>query len=78
MAHYLINTNVVKLECKSRARSAIARGIDPVTGRTIYEVEREDIGWFVLFENSHEWLFLGFEKPQLEIGQQVTIRIEPK
>lgn len=78
MTNYLIDTSVVKLEKKSRARSAVITGKDPNTGKNIYEIEREDIGWFVLLENSHEWLFLGFEEPTLKVGQSVTIRLEPK
>lgn len=78
MTHYSIETNVVKLEQKTRARAAVAIGKDPNTGKNIYQVETENIGWFVLFENSHEWLFLGFEKPNLTVGQGVKIRIEPK
>lgn len=74
---YLIDTSVVKLEKKSRARNAIITGKD-ADGKNIYEIEREDIGWFVLLENSHEWLFLGFDEPALKVGQSVTIRIEPK
>jgi hypothetical protein len=78
VTHYLIDTIVVKLEQKTRAKAAVPIGKNPETGKTIYEIEREDIGWFVLLQHIHEWLFLGFQEPDLEVGQQVTIRIEPK
>jgi hypothetical protein len=78
MTHYLINTDVVKIERKSRAKSMNVIGKDPETGKNIYEIEREDMGWFVLLKNSHEWLFLGYQEPKLQPGQQVTVRIEPR
>lgn len=78
MTHYLIDTEVVDIQRKSRARAAVPVGKDPATGKSIYEIEREDIGWFVLLKNSHEWLFLGFQEPKLTPGQKVTIRIQPK
>lgn len=78
MTHYVIQTIVAKLERKSRAKRAVAVGKDPNTGKNIYEIEREDIGWFVQFQGSDESNFLGFDKPELEVGQSVILRIEPK
>lgn len=78
MTHYLINTEVVDIQRKSRARAAVVVGKDQETGKNIYEIDREDVGWFVLLKNSHEWLFLGFDEPKLKPGQQVIVRIEPK
>lgn len=77
MTHYVIDATVVKLEKKTRAKQMVVIGSDPETGKNIYEIEREDIGWFVLLQHSHEWLFLGFQEPKLKIGQAVKIRIEP-
>lgn len=77
MSHYLIHTRVAKLEEKTEAVRAVINGKDD-NGRNIYDIERKSVGWFVLFEGSHEWNFLGFEKPNLQEGQKVTIRIEPK
>ena len=78
MSHYLISTSVAKIEEKTEAVRAVVTGKDPLTGRNIYEIERKTIGWFVQFEGSHEYTFLGFEKPNLQIGQKITIRIEPQ
>lgn len=78
MNHYLINATVAKLEEKSRASRAVVVGKDSMTGKNIYEIERENIGWFVQFVGSDESNFLGFEKPDLQVGQQVKIRIEPQ
>lgn len=35
----------------------------------------ESLGWFVLFDGSHEKLFLGHEKPNIKVGQKATIQI---
>lgn len=78
MSHYLIHTTVAKVEEKSRAARAIVVGVDANTGRNIYEIERENIGWFVQFQGSDESNFLGFDKPNLQPGQKVLIRIEPQ
>jgi hypothetical protein len=78
MTHYLINATVAKLEEKSRAARSIVTGVNPETGKKIYEIEHENIGWFVQFEGSDESNFLGFDKPDLTVGQKVLIRIEPQ
>lgn len=38
--------------------------------------EKKSIGWFIWFEGSRERIFLGPEKPNLEIGDRVKISIE--
>ncbi len=78
MSHYIIHARVAKLEEKTEAVRAVVTGKDPGTGKNIYEIERKNIGWFVLFEGSNEWKFLGNEKPNLQVGQKVKIRIEPE
>lgn len=74
--HYLIETIVIKLEEKSRAVRAIVTGKDPATGKNIYEIERENIGWYVQFQGSDESNFIGFEKPDLKVGQKVLISLD--
>lgn len=45
-----------------------------VNGEAI--VEKQDLGWYVLFEGSHEKLFLGWDRPELSAGDKVKILIE--
>jgi len=35
----------------------------------------DSLGWFVGLENSYEFLHVGYEKPNIEIGDIATIRI---
>lgn len=65
-----IPTRVKKVEQKKR----LSRAWKDSTGQT--QTEEEDLGWAVLFEGSLEWLFIGHEKPDLEVGDPVTITIE--
>lgn len=37
---------------------------------------RRSCGWYVNFEHSHEALYLGAEKPVLEVGDKVKITFE--
>jgi len=34
------------------------------------------IGWFVNFENSHESLFFGYDRPDFAIGEPIKITFE--
>lgn len=45
-----------------------------VAGLKQVQVDGE-LGWFVLFEGSHEYLGLGEDKPEVEVGDTATIRI---
>jgi hypothetical protein len=65
-----IPTRVKKIEHKKR----LAKAWKDSAGN-VFTVE-EDLGWAVLFEGSLEWLFIGREKPDLEVGDPVTIIIE--
>lgn len=38
-------------------------------------IEREDLGWFVLLEGSHERIYVGEEVPQLRTGDEVVVII---
>lgn len=66
---YVIPTRVKLVEEVYRVVRADKRGDDVV-------VVRENLGWSVLFEGSHERLFLGYEKPDLQAGDPVRITIE--
>lgn len=69
---YRIPTKVVKLENKKQVLSA--RIVDEAT-----VTEVMDLGWFVLFEGSQEFLYIGANKPEdLRPGTEVDIIIEPK
>lgn len=45
-----------------------------VDGQAI--IDKINLGWYVLFEGSHEKLFLGEDRPQLSAGDKVKILIE--
>lgn len=77
MTTYVIPAKIAKIEQKSEAVAAVPNGKNE-QGKIIYNIERQDLGWFILMEGSHEYLFLGKEKPDLQVGQEVTIRIEPR
>lgn len=71
MVDYIIRTRVVKVEKKSQVLRARKIGDN--------DIEREivDLGWFVLFEHSYEYLFIGHEEPtDLFAGKKVRIRLE--
>jgi len=43
----------------------------------VWEIQREDLGWFVLMEGSHEMIFVGKEKPDdLKIGQTIEVTLK--
>jgi hypothetical protein len=71
--NYVIRAKVIKVERKSRALRAI---MNKETKEAV--VEREDLGWFVRFEGSHEGLYLGHDEPTLKAGQWCTLTIEPE
>lgn len=66
MTRYRIRTRVVNVVRKDQLVSVSKDG-NKIT---------ENLGWFVLFENSYEYISFGFEKPELVNGQGVTITIE--
>jgi hypothetical protein len=39
-------------------------------------VEKEDRGWFILFEGSHEMIYVGMECPEIKPGQHAIVTIE--
>jgi hypothetical protein len=39
-------------------------------------VEKEDLGWFILFEGSHEMIHMGMECPEIKLGQLAIVTIE--
>jgi hypothetical protein len=72
---YKIRSRVTDLQHKTRAVSG--RKHPTIENEVI--IEREDIGWFVTFENSHESLFMGMEEPKdLQPDTEVDIIIRPR
>ena len=70
----VIKTKVRELEFKTRA----VKAYKPDPKKDDITVEREDLGWFVLFENSYESLFVGKDKPDnFEVGTEVDIILRP-
>ena len=47
---------------------------DQATGE--WKQDIRDLGWFVLFDGSHEKMHFGSEKPHLEVGDKIKITIE--
>lgn len=68
MIVYVIPSVIEKIEEKQQIVSTTKDG----------ETSIEKLGWFVLLQGSSEMLFLGMEKPDLEKGQNVNIKIEPR
>jgi hypothetical protein len=66
---YIIKTRVVKVERKELVVRAYKIGDE------VFQ-DKENLGWFVLLEHSHEYLYLGQEQPDLVVGQKIRIRIE--
>ena len=62
------SAKVLAIEEKFRQDYVSGTGAD-----TIYN--SVSLGWFVLYEGSYEALFAGTEKPDLAVGDTVTIRI---
>lgn len=66
----VIRTKVAKLQ----ELTENLRGYkNKVTGETV--IETKNLGWFVRFEGSQEWLFAGTEKPDVSVGDEVSISI---
>jgi hypothetical protein len=43
----------------------------------VWEVRREDMGWFILMEGSHEMIYVGKDKPNdLKIGQMIEVTLK--
>ena len=72
MEHYRIRTRVQKIEEKRHVVS-VTKGDDGE-----FKKSEVNLGWFVTFEGSHESLGFGDTKPQLQVGQQVSIVIIPE
>lgn len=60
---YIFYTRVAKIEQRKQLIRVDKDG-------TIHE---RDLGWFILYEGSHEMLFLGTEKPSFEVGDEIEI-----
>lgn len=71
MTHYLISTRVVSVTEHFVKNHISGAGAD-ATFKSI------SIGYFAIFEGSHEAIFLGDEKPGLVAGDEVEILIRKK
>ena len=68
---YKFKTKVQKVERMQKLAKAWHDGEEIKT-------EYQDLGWYVLLEGSNECLHVGMEKPELEVGQSVTVAIVPE
>lgn len=73
---YVIRTHVVNIERKRMALKSVPNGKVDEKGNAKYDIEYEDLGWFVTFDGSHEAMSIGKDDPLLKKGQLVTITIE--
>lgn len=72
---YKISTRVRALEMKTM----IVRTYKDPTDANKILTDTKPMGWFVLFEESYESLYVGHERPlDLEPGTEVEIIINPK
>ena len=66
---YVTYTRVEKLEQKFESKYVSGVGKDTVLASI-------DLGWFVLYEGSHEFLFIGPTKPEFEVGDRIKLTQE--
>lgn len=65
---FIIHTSVESIERMDRISSVSKEGVPVMV----------DLGWFVLFQGSHERLYVGTENPGLAKGDEVEITIRKK
>jgi len=65
---YIINTTVADVEHRFQRLHVAGHGPDSI-------FKTQSVGWFVLFEGSHESLYMGQDFPNLTTGDAVEIRI---
>jgi hypothetical protein len=70
MSHRIsFKSTVRRLELKQRLVRAWKEGDDVQT-------EYQELGWYILLDGSHEYLYVGEDKPiGFEIGKLVTVEI---
>lgn len=73
---YKIKAKVMGLEEKREVLGSYPTGERDVNGKMLYAPKYRDMGWYISLSGSHESLFLGTEKPNLRVGQDVWIKIE--
>jgi hypothetical protein len=69
--NYIVQTRVVSVTNEDEI-IRVVKG----TGKGEWVQEKVNVGWFVLFEGSHEKLFFGKDQPYLKEGDLVKITIE--
>ncbi len=70
---YVIKTEVVNVEEKSRVVSAVVVDRNLPTQRI--DSERESLGWFVTVTGGASFR-LGSKRPELEVGDKIKVSIE--
>lgn len=75
---YTIQTKVQKIVEEKRLLRSVKTGEKDSDGKEIIRNDYDSRGWFVLFEDSHEMIGLGAEKPDMVVGQPVEIIIIPR
>jgi hypothetical protein len=70
--HYVIRTYVENVSEQFRVLE-IRKDPENTTNSL---VKREPLGWFIRLRGSQEQLHVGWEKPDLQIGDEVKITIE--
>ncbi len=69
MTRYTFLVPITKLENKTE--EVWVSGVGPnAVFRTV------NLGWFVLFEGSHEMIFLGPDQPKWQVGDKIKITME--
>jgi len=73
-------TTVKDISKRSRAMGAVKVGeVIAMDGSKspVWEVQREDLGWFILMEGSHEMIYVGQDKPNdIKIGQAIEVTLK--
>lgn len=68
VVRYVIHTKVI--DVRERIREQFIWGSNPVA------FEKVSLGYFALFEGSHEALHLGYEPPEIAVGDTIKITFE--
>jgi hypothetical protein len=70
---YKINLIVRKVEKKSENTRCRKTGVDE-NGKPVFTTEVTELGWCVLFNGSDEWVFIGYEKPDINVGDKFELK----
>jgi hypothetical protein len=73
MISMLFRAKVTKVEQRSRALRAYR--VDPEDPNSDIKVDREDLGWFIVFDEWRMGWGVGSEKPPFDAGDEVEVQI---